>query len=245
MKKIAYRIKRQIQKIVLLRGEARQLKIANQNPNIQFPDLMKSLKSFSSFSPSQKDSEVFYLFNLVKEKKFKNICEIGSYKGGTFFLLCQAAPDDATLISIDIKYPLERKLAHKLFGKSGQKINCIQGDTKDHNTYKKLESALKGNSLDLLFIDGDHSLFGVMNDFIRYSPLVRKGGIIVFHDICPDSLLRTGVKSESFVGGVPLLWRAIKQNYKRTEEVIENSDQDGYGIGILFKDEKFIDHEKL
>jgi len=233
MKNIAYRIKRQIQKIILLRGEANQLMIANQDPNINFPDLVKSLKSFSSFAPSQKDSEIFYLFNLVKEKKFKNICEIGSYKGGTFFLLCQAASDDATLVSIDIKYPIERKLAHKLFGKSGQKIYCIKGDTKDHSTYRKLESALKGKSLDLLFIDGDHSLFGVMNDFIRYSPFVRKGGVIAIHDIQPDKFLTIGLRSSSYVGGVPTFWNALKKEGYKANEIIESKDQDGFGLGII------------
>jgi len=235
MKNIAYRIKRQIQKIILLRGEAKQLMAANQDPSINFQDLLKSLKSFSSFAPSQKDSEIFYLFNLVKENKFKNICEIGSYKGGTFFLLCQAASDDATLVSIDIKYPIERKLAHKLFGKSGQKIYCIKGDTKDHSTYRKLESALKGKSLDLLFIDGDHSLFGVMNDFIRFSPLVKEGGIIVFHDINPvHSNDKKDMPSEN-VGEVPIFWRALCDSGLQTIEIVEDNNQNGFGLGIIYK----------
>lgn len=36
--------------------------------------------------------------------------------------------------------------------------------------------------LDILFIDGDHSYKGVIRDYALFSPFVRKGGIILFHD---------------------------------------------------------------
>lgn len=44
--------------------------------------------------------------------------------------------------------------------------------------------SLKSKKLDFLFIDGDHSYEGVKTDFLNYSPLVRPGGIVAFHDIC-------------------------------------------------------------
>ena len=43
---------------------------------------------------------------------------------------------------------------------------------------------VEGTLVDFLFIDGDHSYEGVKADYERYSPLVRKGGLIAFHDIC-------------------------------------------------------------
>ena len=36
--------------------------------------------------------------------------------------------------------------------------------------------------LDILFIDGDHSAEGVKNDRERFGPLVRSGGVILYHD---------------------------------------------------------------
>jgi predicted O-methyltransferase YrrM len=42
---------------------------------------------------------------------------------------------------------------------------------------------LNEQNLDFLFIDGDHTYKGVKEDFEMYSPLVRKGGVIAFHDI--------------------------------------------------------------
>lgn len=38
-------------------------------------------------------------------------------------------------------------------------------------------------SVDFIFIDGDHSVKGVMTDLIKYVPKVKKGGIIAGHDI--------------------------------------------------------------
>ena len=34
----------------------------------------------------------------------------------------------------------------------------------------------------MLFIDGDHTLDGVKNDYVRYSKYVKKGGYIIFDD---------------------------------------------------------------
>ena len=38
------------------------------------------------------------------------------------------------------------------------------------------------DKVDFLFIDGDHSYKSVLADWLIYSPLVRQGGMIVFHD---------------------------------------------------------------
>ncbi len=37
-------------------------------------------------------------------------------------------------------------------------------------------------SIDLLFIDGDHSYEGVKNDWNLFHPFVRPGGVVLFHD---------------------------------------------------------------
>lgn len=37
--------------------------------------------------------------------------------------------------------------------------------------------------IDLLFIDGDHQYASVLTDWLLYSPLVKKGGLIAFHDV--------------------------------------------------------------
>ena len=55
----------------------------------------------------------------------------------------------------------------------------IQGDTNSAGTFTRC-SALK--PLDLLFIDAGHRYEEVLLDHTMYSPLVRPGGIVAFHD---------------------------------------------------------------
>ena len=40
----------------------------------------------------------------------------------------------------------------------------------------------KVSDIDFLFIDGNHSYESVLCDFLLYYPLVKKGGIVGFHD---------------------------------------------------------------
>jgi hypothetical protein len=76
-----------------------------------------------------------------------------------------------------------------------------------------------------LFIDGDHTYEGVKKDFEMYSPLIRKGGFIAFHDIVPGP--------PGNVGGVPEFWKEIKHHFNFIE-IVKDWRQEEYGIGILY-----------
>jgi predicted O-methyltransferase YrrM len=88
-----------------------------------------------------------------------------------------------------------------------------------------IKGILNGKKIDFLFIDGDHSYLGVKKDFELYAPLVKRGGIIAFHDIVP-SFLCPEVKVHKF-------WNEIKINY-RYKEIVKDPNQDAYGIGVLY-----------
>lgn len=193
--------------------------------------IIEILKEFKEFRPSQNDSEIIFMMDTIHANKLKTICEIGTFKGGSLFCFCQAAPADARLITIDIALTREQNSAFKQFAKKGQNLTCIKGSTKAIFTYLKVKQALRGRQIDLLFIDGDHSFMGVVNDFVRYSPLVKKGGLIIFHDVQP---LPPETTSQAYVGEVPVFWQALKQAGYKTEEVIENNHQEGKGLGVLY-----------
>lgn len=50
-------------------------------------------------------------------------------------------------------------------------------------------------------------------------------GIVAFHDIVPGS--------KENVGGVPIFWREIKNNFQY-KEIVDNWGQNGYGIGVIY-----------
>ncbi len=82
--------------------------------------------------------------------------------------------------------------------------------------------------IDLLFIDGDHRVDGVIADFNTYYPQVRRGGYIVLHDIHPDMCGCDGPR-----GLIEMLkWRGA---IPRHLELIELQTQDGFGVALLRK----------
>lgn len=56
------------------------------------------------------------------------------------------------------------------------------GYSNEPSVVGKVYGQFKGG-IDALFIDGDHSYKGVLIDWLLYSPLVKVGGIVAFHDI--------------------------------------------------------------
>ena len=104
-----------------------------------------------------------------------------------------------------------------------------QGFIPDPNVQRRVAEILGGVSLDLLFIDGDHSYEGVRDDFRGYRGLVAPGGLIAFHDIVED---RGG---RLWSGGVPALWQQVKPHFPHWE-FIQNPGQESFGIGVVEHD---------
>lgn len=189
------------------------------------------LREACGIGMTQKKDEITRLFQMVREMRPDRVLEIGTSYGGTFFLWTRISTETATLISLDLP-PWElddpwekRKLAlFRSFGRRGQSLHFIRDDSHLDRSIKKVRDLLGNEKLDFLFIDGDHSLDGVRRDFEDYSPLVREGGLIAFHDIHPHS--------RNWGGEVPLFWQEIRGSH-RSMELIEDRQQDGFGIGVI------------
>jgi len=188
------------------------------------------------FNATQKESEITGLLTIIQEMKPKRVCEIGAYHGGTLALFCTVVSPNANILSLDINYSPKQIRAFPYFSNHHQKIVCIGGNSQASSTLTQFNQWLNGEQLDLLFIDGDHSFTGVSKDFELYSPYVRPGGCIVFHDIIEDFKTRHGIETKAFTGGVPQFWSQIKESHKTTQELIDDPEQDGFGIGILWWD---------
>ena len=179
--------------------------------------------------PIQLEDEFKQLLEIFKNLQPKVILEIGTANGGTLFCFCKLAPEDATIISIDLPggpfgggYPEWKIPIYQAFAKPGQKLYLLREDSHKQETLEKLKQILNDKQIDFLFIDGDHTYQGVKQDFEMYSPLVKEGGVIAFHDI--SDIVETDVVK------VPKFWKEIKHYFNHQE-----IKQGGYGIGIIFK----------
>ena len=184
------------------------------------------------FAPMQIGEEFLSLLKIFKDADPTVIMEIGTANGGALFCFARMASKGATLISIDLPegkfgggYSAEKIPFYEAFAKPGQDLYLLREDSHVPETLKKAEEILRGRQIDFLFIDGDHSYEGVKKDFEMYSPLVRKGGIVAFHDVAPKGI-------PELTGGVPRFWKEISDKYS-SRVFIKDMDQTGFGIGVL------------
>lgn len=196
--------------------------------------LIKGISCIVNLFPSQKKLEVIEFIKLIAKNRPKIILEIGTSRGGTLFLLSRFSNSNTLIISVDLPggefgsgYPRSKIPFYKSFASNKQKIILIRRDSHKFSTLQKVKKILKEKKVDFLYIDGDHSYNGVKKDFEMYSALVKRNGIIAFHDIVEHP-------SEMNVG-VNKFWKEIKENYKY-KEFVEDWNQKWAGIGILFTD---------
>jgi len=181
----------------------------------------------------QKMRELTPLVSVLKRRKLRTIVEIGTLDGGTLWLWCQLATPDALIVSVDL--PLDRfrgdwKAIKRLrsYGQAEQSLEFIRTNSHQRETRSEVTEKLRDRAVDLLFIDGDHSYPGVRKDFEMYAPFVRRGGIVIFHDILPHPRVPACA--------VDRLWNEIKVHFKY-REFVEADDERGWGqwggIGML------------
>jgi predicted O-methyltransferase YrrM len=181
--------------------------------------------------PFQKPHEISKLLKIVKERKVKNVLEIGTDRGGTLFLYTKVAEPNANIISINLpwsklnaKCMRYRRMIYENFASDNQHLHQLNASSHDDNTLAEIKKILGDEKLDFLFIDGDHSYEGVKQDFEMYSPLVRKGGIIAFHDVALT------LKDLPSPGNE--YWEDLKKEYgSKCESIIDGVNG---GIGVLY-----------
>ncbi len=221
-------------RIVLPLGIKKFKKKAQQIDNINTAvDFAFAFNYFGlSIRPGQFKNEITQLLNNVRELEPNHLMEIGTAKGGTLFLFCQVSSPKAQAISVDLPggkfgggYSSRKSNLYRAFAKSNQEIVLIRKNAHHEHTLNEVKKVLSGLKLDFLFIDGDHTYEGVKKDFEMYSPLVRKGGIVAFHDIAKHP--------EKSKCEVNKFWEEIKYNHKNSE-FINNVNQGTYGIGLIY-----------
>jgi len=131
--------------------------------------------------------EIREFVGVLLEHPRTNILEVGlGYFGSTHFLWRQLF--DKT-ITIEMRSERIREFGkntreyYKEWALSDKRSAFFVGMSSNPIVVKRVYSYIqKIGRLDVLFIDGDHSYEGVLADWLLYSPLVKTGGIVAFHD---------------------------------------------------------------
>lgn len=122
------------------------------------------------------------------------IVEVGPYRGGSTKILLESS-GDARVHTIDLFDNIDRKLV----GDMDRLTITIGGATRFAEIYD-------GPKIDMLFIDGDHSYYGVKHDFQTLRHLLANDAVIVFHDynltfigvrMYCDALARAGIITDT------------------------------------------------
>jgi cephalosporin hydroxylase len=179
-------------------------------------------------------NEMAMLAEFLKELKPHNVMEIGCEDGGMFHLLCTMA--SGIKISLDDPYGetgsgkyrnFNELMARKTLMRTwASNVEVLTGDSHSTAIEMAVGILLLGQSLDFLFIDGDHTFEGVTQDYRMYGHYVKPGGWIGFHDIedteyhqrlgCDVARLWKALEGEkrelsvhSYWGGIGLLHKAV------------------------------------
>lgn len=164
-----------------------------------------------TFASINKD-DLRILLPILASANPKRILEIGAWHGYSANLWINAFnPDKFITIEIDESQrflPIDESKYQMWYG----------SDSHDPQTLNTLKIYLP--EIDLLFIDGDHTLEGVKKDWEMYGPLVRRGGVVVFH----DAIYRADDVQ------VNILWQELKQKYP----YVEIKSKESTGTGVLY-----------
>jgi len=123
---------------------------------------------------------------LLSRGRLGSVLEIGLGYFGSTHVLWRLLFDKVT--TIEKSHERIRAFGTKLRDFHGRWVlddhrsGFLIGISHDPATVHKAYQHLAGG-IDLLFIDGDHQYASVLTDWLLYSPLVKKGGLIAFHDI--------------------------------------------------------------
>jgi predicted O-methyltransferase YrrM len=173
-------------------------------------------------------------YGLIRQLRPKRVLCIGSRHGYIPGVLAQACYDNnqGRVDFIDAGFGLDDKQNWTGEGfwrtKKGkqtfQKIGLDNFISLHVTTTKKFAKDYPDVFYDYIYIDGDHSYQGVKFDYDTYWSKLRKGGYMVFHDVCVK-----GTKPEGEYG-VWKLWNKLEKKNNIIKITYTES-----GLGIIQK----------
>ena len=188
----------------------------------------------NAIEPGQNRGEFSQLIALLEERQVRNLMEIGTEGGCSFYAWCRVSEPEGVKISLDwgfgasgtgrFRDPAARAVRDARLKNWAKNVIRIEADSHTVKALGAVLHALNGEQLDFLYIDGDHTTAGVRQDWEMYSPLVKAGGIVAFHDIKECGYhLRAGCYVHEF-------WQKLEGNKL---ELLSHEHEWG-GLGVVF-----------
>lgn len=122
------------------------------------------------FDNTRNTLDQYILFQIIKQRQFQNLLEIGYYQGLTFSILYEASAIDANLVACDITFEHDQLSKFVKFDK--------------HVNFQKCSSTelLIDRLFDFVNIDGEHSYTAVSKELAFIVPWVSPQGMIMIDD---------------------------------------------------------------
>ena len=137
-----------------------------------------------------------FCIELINEFSLKNIAELGVYRGdfAKELLKNSVSIEEYTMIDPWRNLSKWNKPANKdndtfegFYQETMQKTDFAKEKRKVlRGKTTEVINDIKDNSLDFIYIDGDHTLKGITIDLINLWPKVKDNGFIVGDDFCPS-----------------------------------------------------------
>lgn len=160
-------------------------------------------------------AELKVMVDMFRQLDPSYVLEIGQYYGGTLWYWMNEARSDAVIVGVDIDHSRLQPYVNR------DKVVLIEGDSSSEETLLAVKRAVP--HLDFLFIDGDHKYSSVLKDYTMYEPLVRRGGVIIMHDV-----------HKRHYNEVRLVWMRVRNQHQWYEYIADRAESI-YGIGIIIK----------
>lgn len=162
-----------------------------------FPPIKILKRIYAKFRYPVEPKRYQYLFDIIRKNKCKKIMEIGTYDGKRALQMIKSAQkhynsEEIEYYGFDLFDMMNGKIFEKEVSKkppsleevrnklknTGSKIYLFRGFTKD--TIPRAESSLP--KMNLVFIDGGHSIETIKNDWYYTQKLMGKHTVVIFDD---------------------------------------------------------------
>lgn len=142
------------------------------------PEWLRKMKG--GMDPAEK--YYLFLYYLTLDQDLSRCLEIGTSEGTStmhmahslnFSLDGQKKPSTGRITTVDVDQSCKLKVDEMATAHGLENVKAITADS---------SQLAIDDQFDLLFIDGNHTLESAYGDYLRFRPLVRDGGVIVFDD---------------------------------------------------------------